>query len=65
MPESHESSVEKHLRLKKQPFAKLVEIQSRAPAEPPRKLLRVHGLGDKLGYLQATFVPPSIFSDQP
>lgn len=35
------------------------------PARPPRKLLRVKGLGSRLGYPQATFVPPSIFAPQP
>jgi hypothetical protein len=35
------------------------------PARPPRKLLRVNGRGDKLGYPQASFVPPLIFSHQP
>jgi hypothetical protein len=36
-----------------------------AVARPPRKLLRVNGLGDKLGYPRATFVPPLIFLLQP
>jgi hypothetical protein len=40
-------------------------ITQLAPARPPRKPLRVKGLGDKLGYPQATFAPPSIFSQQP
>jgi hypothetical protein len=35
-----------------------------ALARPPRKLLRVNGLGDKLGYPRATFVPPLIFLHQ-
>jgi hypothetical protein len=39
-------------------------IKKCALARPPRKLLRVNGLGDKLGYLRATFVPPLIFLHQ-
>ena len=35
------------------------------PDRPPRKPLRVKGLGDKLGYPQATFVPPLILLHQP
>lgn len=64
-----EARAPKNQPLKSQPCGKLLEMQSRAPsrstAEPPRKLLRVKGLGDKLGYPQGSFVPPSIFSDKP
>jgi hypothetical protein len=35
------------------------------PNRPPRKTLRVKGLGDKLGYPRATFVPPLIFLQHP
>jgi hypothetical protein len=35
------------------------------PGRPPRKPLRVKCLGDKLGYPQATFVPPLILLHQP
>ena len=35
------------------------------PDRPPRKTLRVKGLGDKLGYPRATFVPPLIFLQHP
>ena len=42
-----------------------IYLEGRAPDRPPRKLLRVKGLGDKLGYPRATFVPPLIFSHHP
>ena len=41
------------------------QVKSRRPGCSPRKLLRVNGGGDKLGYPQATFVPPLIFLQQP
>jgi hypothetical protein len=41
------------------------QTEDHARAVAPRKLLRVNGGGDKLGYPQATFVPPLIFLQQP
>jgi hypothetical protein len=40
-------------------------INAAAEAWPPRNRLRVKGLGDKLGYLRASFVLPLTFLHQP
>lgn len=42
-----------------------LRAEADAAARPPRKILRVKGLGDKLGYPRANFVQPLIFLHQP
>jgi hypothetical protein len=49
----------------RQPGSIQLRSDGRAAARVPRKLLRVQCLSDKLGYLRAAFLSPSIFLHQP